>query len=114
MVSITTFRINRRQVPDGNSKLSVGRNGAVLDGQLKPLVPYSTVLKMLIRSLGVDGERFGVGEGLDSDVELGVRTEIAAAVSKIRPFEESGIWQRLFMAFKAVANQTSAHKRIFM
>jgi hypothetical protein len=67
------------------------------------LVPYSAVLEVLIRRLRVDCEWFGICEGLDSDIELGVRTKIAASMSQVGTLEESGVWEGLLMSFKAVA-----------
>ena len=49
------------------------------------------------------GERLRVGEWLDCDVELGVGAEVAASVSQVGTSEQSGIRERLLVAFKAVA-----------
>ena len=39
--------------------------------QCEPLVPYTGVLEVLVGCLGVDGERFRIGEELDGDIKLG-------------------------------------------
>jgi hypothetical protein len=49
------------------------------------------------------GERLRVGKWLDRDVEFGVWTEVAASVSQVWASEQSGICERLLVAFKAVA-----------
>ena len=67
---IAASRIDRRQVPDGNGQLCVGRKRTVVDRQSKPLVPYPTVLEVFVWRLRVYGKRLGVGEGLDRDVQL--------------------------------------------
>ena len=58
---------------------------------------------MLVWRLGVHGQGFGVGEGLDGDVEFGVGGEIAAAVSEVGALEEGGVREGFFEAFQAVA-----------
>ena len=51
----------------------------------------------------MDGQRLRVRKGLDSDVELRVGAEVAAAVAEVGPFEEGRVWEWLLVPFKPVA-----------
>lgn len=70
VVLVSTLGIDRTQVPDGDGQLGIRRERAVVDGQREPLVPDAAILEVLVGGLRVHGERLGVGEGLDGDVEL--------------------------------------------
>ena len=49
------------------------------------------------------GERLGVGERLDGNVEFGVWGEVATAMAEIRSSQQGGIWQRFLVTFKTVS-----------
>lgn len=51
----------------------------------------------------MDRQRLRIGEWLYSDVELGMRAEIATSMAQIGSAEEGGVWQRLLIAFQSVA-----------
>lgn len=103
VVSITAVGIDGREIPDGDGQLGVDGNCAVVEGERNPLIPYARALEMLVGGLRVDGERFGVGERLDGDVEFGMWTQITATVAQIGASKESGIGHWSFMAFESVA-----------
>lgn len=81
VVLVSAARIDWTQIPDCDGKYGVGGQSRVVDREGKPLIPYSAVLKMLVWRLGMDGEGFGVGEGLNGHVEVRVGTEVAASMS---------------------------------
>lgn len=88
---VAAVRVDRRQVPDGDGELGVDGEGAVVNGQLEPLVPDTAVFVMLVGRLGVDGQGLGGSEGLDGDIELRQRTEVTASVAQVWSLEEGGI-----------------------
>ena len=77
---------------------------------MQPGIPDTRpgLAEALVGSLRRDGEWFGGGEGLDGDVEVGVRGEVAATMAEIRPPEEGGVWERSLVAFEASAFARSA------
>ena len=70
MIAVTTARIDGREVPDSDGKLSVRWECAIIHWQCDPLVPRSSALEVFVGSLGMNSERFRVGKRLDSDIEL--------------------------------------------
>ena len=88
MVLVSAFWIDRTQVPYRYCQDGVGWERAVVHGKSQPLIPYTTILKVLVRRLRVNCERLGVGEGLDGDVKFGVGTEVAASMSKVWSLEK--------------------------
>lgn len=56
----------------------------------------------------MDGERLGVGEGLNGDIQLRVGTEVAASVAEIWAFEKGRVGKGLFVTFKAVTTSSLA------
>ena len=74
------------------------------------MVPYTPILKVLVRRLRVDSQRLRVGEGLHGDVELRIGTEVAAPVAEIRPLEEGGVRKWLLITLKAIAAITCQSK----
>ena len=88
---ISAFRIDRRQVPKRDRELCVCWKRTIMHRQSEPLIPYTGIFEVLVWCLGVDGERFRIGEGLDGHVELGNVAEVAAAMPQIGSAEECGI-----------------------
>lgn len=87
MVVVAALWVDGAQIPHSDGQLGVHWQCAVIDWQTKPLIPYSAILKVLIRRLRVDRKWFGVSEGLHSDVQLRVWAEIAPSMSEIGSFE---------------------------
>ena len=67
------------------------------------MIPYPDRLKVLVWSLSRDGKWFRACEGLDGDVKLRVGVEITPTMSEIWSLQEGRVWERLLVAFKAVA-----------
>ena len=83
MAGITAVRVHWRKVPKSYRELCVCWKRTVVHRQCEPLTPYATILKVFVRRLRVDGERFRIGERLDGNVQLRIRAEVAATVSKV-------------------------------
>lgn len=112
MAPVTAIRVDGAQVPQSDCELGVGRKGAVVEGESKPVVPYAAILEVLVRRLRVDGQRLGVGEGLDGEVELGVGTEVAASMSQVGALEQGGVGEWLLVAFQSVSAIRLAFMRL--
>ena len=88
VVLVPSFRVDRTQVPECDRQDRVSWQGRVVDWQSEPLVPDSAMLKMLIWRLRVNSERLRIGKGLDSDVQLGIWTQITTAMPQVWSFEK--------------------------